>query len=1703
MRLTSFLLTTLLIVVLGRTAVSQSTFSGTGNWSTPGNWSAGVPTSAVAATIASGANCTVDVAAQCASLTFAAINASSVVTISGANSITITGAITMPRPAAGLTGTVNINAGSISCASIALSATTTPRNDVINITTGTLTVSGNITSSGAGSQLIFSGAGTLNAGGTFMSGTTGTFTCSTSTVNFNGAAQAIAPFAYTFNNVTLSGSGAKTLTNATIGGNLVLTSGSTVTVTTAAALAVGGSLTVGDGTTLTAGAFALTVTGTTTVGSGVGSTATLTTNSATGTKTFTGAVTINSNGVLSETAAATLSFGSDVTINGTLTESGAATVGIAGNLMNNGTYTASTGVHTFSGAAKTFSGSSTNSIPRVTVSGSYTNNGTLTIGTALAGAGSLANASTCTLNIGGSCSITTFTNSGTTTVSGAGNISTAVANFTNADTLNLGGSGTITGITNNGIVNLTTSGTITSFNNATAASILNISDLAVPTFTTLTVSTAGNTVNYSGAGAQTVKVVAYSNLILSGSGAKTFAVTTVNNNLTLSGTATATTGAALTIGGALTVGTGTTFATGATNTWTLGVTGTTSVTGTLNLANTGTKTFTGDVTINAGGTWNETGAAAYSIAGNFTNNATAFTANTGVHTFSGAAKTFSGSTTTSIPSVTVSGSYTNNGILTVSTALAGAGSLANSANNTLNIGGNCSITTFANGGTTTVSGVGIISTAVANFTNTDTLNLNGSGAITGITNNAAGIVNLTTSGTITSFNNATSTSTLNISDLAVPTFTTLTVTTVGNTVNYKGAGAQTVKAVAYSNLTLSGSGAKTTTGVTVNKILNMAGTATASVAPTYGASATLQYDQTATAGPEWITPFLATGGVVINSGTVTLSAPKVLGNNTSVPLNIISGATLTPRTNLLTFDGDFINAGTLTSGSGGVTITGTVAAQSIDGFTTTGAVSMTKTAGTATLTDNVNGGAFTLNGSGGTLDLGAGFTHTFTGAWTFSNGTLLGNSSTLNIGGATSYTAGTFTPGTSTVNYNGTGAQTILAFNYYNLTVSGVRTNNVTLASTGTIGIANTFNPSATFTSGAFVNTGSTVDYNGTGAQSIVAFNYNNLTISQARTSNNVTLATSGTIGIAGTFNPSATFTGGAFDNTGSTIDYNGTGAQMIVAFSYNNLTVSQARTSNNVTLANSGTIDIAGTFNPSATFTGGSFVNTGSTVEYDGSGSQNIPAFTYNNLTLTNGGATAKNFAGTDSVTGDLLINASATGAGGSATIALFGNWTNSGTFSAGTSTVVLGNSAAVSITGATTFNSLTVNKLASTTVVTLNHSIGVGTLTMTQGTMQTGANSVTITSARSGNGLILGTVTQTLTFSLSTPYAFEGPNTLITFTGGSLPTSVTITVLAQTTPSSPTMIPVDRSISISSTGGSFTATLRLHYENSETNSLNETLLKLWMDSSGTWVNEGATSRDSVNNYVELTGVTAFGTWAIGASASSKAFVDNNGGSTNAGDTLTYTVTAVNPYVITKSTINVSDALSSNFILVPGTISNSGGIAGQTLTGMNLEGGTITWPSFSLTAGASATRTFQLRSDSSISSLQTITNTAHIDFGGGRVEYVSVPVTFTNLPSVSIANAVDNSSPIPGDILTYTLSVTNKGTSNATSITLNTAIPNNTTFSNDSYGVGMGVEINGVPKTNASDGDGVTVGGGSITVTITALASGATTQITFKTTVN
>jgi hypothetical protein len=246
------------------------------------------------------------------------------------------------------------------------------------------------------------------------------------------------------------------------------------------------------------------------------------------------------------------------------------------------------------------------------------------------------------------------------------------------------------------------------------------------------------------------------------------------------------------------------------------VSGGTSVSGTLEHTSTaGVKTFSGDVAIHAGGAWSETANRAMTFGGSFRNDGT-LTANAGVHTFTGTAKTFGGANALAIPSVTVNGTYQNNGVLTVATALAGSGTLTQGPGSLLNIGGTSA--TFV----------------------------------------------LAASGTV-------------------------------NTVAYTG-GAQTVKPTTYSNLILAGTGAKTivTATVIVNGTLSMEGSCTASLVPTYGPAAALQYN-TATAraaGPEWKTPFTAAGGVVItNTGAITLNADKALGDFVPPPSEAAPGWT--------------------------------------------------------------------------------------------------------------------------------------------------------------------------------------------------------------------------------------------------------------------------------------------------------------------------------------------------------------------------------------------------------------------------------------------------------------------------------------------------------------------------------------------------------------------------------------------------------------------------------------------------------------------------------------------------------------------------------------------------------------------------------------------------------------------------------------------
>ncbi|MBI5022326.1 MAG: hypothetical protein HZB59_12900, partial [Ignavibacteriales bacterium] len=293
----------------------------------------------------------------------------------------------------------------------------------------------------------------------------------------------------------------------------------------------------------------------------------------------------------------------------------------------------------------------------------------------------------------------------------------------------------------------------------------------------------------------------------------------------------------------------------------------------------------------------------------------------------------------------------------------------------------------------------------------------------------------------------------------------------------------------------------------------------------------------------------------------------------------------------------------------------------------------------------------------------------------------------------------------------------------------------------------------------------------------------------------------------------------------------------------------------------------VAGTFDPTT--------YTPNTVNYNGTSAQVIVPVTYYNLTFTNGGL--KSTIGPMTVTNHLTINAGATFNAGSYTHIVHGDWINNGTFISSTGTIEFAgsNDEYVSGSSSTAFNTLTLNKSFMESKVILSSSVNVATLNMTSGKIYIPdtTKSITITTTRTGNGVIEGTITRTHTFINGIFYAFEGPTNFIRFTGGGInPTSITIRVVMQAPPD---FVPKGTSglemYTISQIGGSgYTATLCLSYEAEALNGNDPAMLHLYKYVAGSWIDCGETSSDIPNQCVELSGVTdIIGRWTFMSSIS------------------------------------------------------------------------------------------------------------------------------------------------------------------------------------------------------------------------------------------
>ena len=271
--------------------------------------------------------------------------------------------------------------------------------------------------------------------------------------------------------------------------------------------------------------------------------------------------------------------------------------------------------------------------------------------------------------------------------------------------------------------------------------------------------------------------------------------------------------------------------------------------------------------------------------------------------------------------------------------------------------------------------------------------------------------------------------------------------------------------------------------------------------------------------------------------------------------------------------------------------------------------------------------------------------------------------------------------------------------------------------------------------------------------------------------------------------------------------------------------------------------------------------------------------------------GATLSLASGYVFANGDVTVNGSLTGASYGLFLQRSGTFLNNGSV---VTSLYLGPGSGANVsqniggTGTWGAAGTTMDIRAPSTVALLNDiTFGGATLSL-QGTgtrMNTGVYTFSFpcTTTLQNTGEIFGNVRRTnLAACVGTTMAFGNPFTTIQFTSGTPPSDIRV----GTTLVPPVGFPnaVRRSYLITPTGGSgYAATLRLHYLDSELNGNSESTLQLWRNNGSSWNAQGATSRDSSNNWVEYAGVTQFSPWAISGFTPTAAQVSISGRVTTA----------------------------------------------------------------------------------------------------------------------------------------------------------------------------------------------------------------------------
>ncbi|MFL6283810.1 MAG: C25 family cysteine peptidase, partial [Pyrinomonadaceae bacterium] len=187
--------------------------------------------------------------------------------------------------------------------------------------------------------------------------------------------------------------------------------------------------------------------------------------------------------------------------------------------------------------------------------------------------------------------------------------------------------------------------------------------------------------------------------------------------------------------------------------------------------------------------------------------------------------------------------------------------------------------------------------------------------------------------------------------------------------------------------------------------------------------------------------------------------------------------------------------------------------------------------------------------------------------------------------------------------------------------------------------------------------------------------------------------------------------------------------------------------------------------------------------------------------------------------------------------------------------------------VNGGQSLNSLTINRTGANASATLGSDLTLGgALNLTAGDINTGSFTLTHNGTPTGTTDVVGNLRRTDLGS--TARSFGNPNNQLSFQTGTAPTEMTVNLVKNVPTGAGFGFPgaVKRTYTITPTGGGgYTATLRLHYNDSDLNGNTEALLDFWRFNGSSWNRVTKALADPVTgNWIQTSAVTQFSPWTI-----------------------------------------------------------------------------------------------------------------------------------------------------------------------------------------------------------------------------------------------